>query len=225
MTDNKFQMPFQMFAKELNQRCSKLSIVDVMVYSILWDDYLFYMDKYGFYAPSQSDLAEEAGVTRKCVNAVLQRLEKCGLLIVTGKAGLTNKYEVIHYQTLDLFDLPAVGERKAARRAENAAKRQRYYDSEEVGEVFSKAPEQEEPPEAPAFIEPPAIPVPVITPEPVEETPVLTHIGVPNAEVGKCKFFGMVGYNPERKEEAQRVGDELASMGECIIDNWYFFIQ
>jgi len=149
---NKFEMPFQMFAKELCQRCSKLTITEVMIYSVMWDDYLFYTKERGHYTPSQADIAADACTSRKTVNATIQKLIGLGLIVeVNEYKGVASTYKVINYREVadELFDCEPVAERKRRTQEENQAKRDEYHATKVTEPV------------------PVNTPVSVITPEPI----------------------------------------------------------
>lgn len=157
MNNNKSDFPFLMYAKELSQRCSKINLTETEVYSLMYDDYKFYMSLFNHYSPAVEDMAIELSLSEKTVRNAINKLRALGLveLLASGKASFkTNTYKVKLYTEVEgLLDLPPVkeqlAERRAARCEAHKARMKAYYSQfSDIPEQPAEEEEQEAPPEA-----------------------------------------------------------------------------
>ncbi|EAX7621476.1 hypothetical protein D1298_18450 [Salmonella enterica] len=129
--DNTKNYPFLATCIELQQRCSKLTAMDVAIYSTMFDDHAFYVHNFGHYTPAHADLAIDCGTTRNTVNASVKKLISFGLVVVVGKEkGAASTYKIVDYRTIEnLFDRPTAEEQKKDRRKNAKEKRDAYHES------------------------------------------------------------------------------------------------
>ncbi|EIR2646809.1 hypothetical protein LWO97_004456 [Salmonella enterica subsp. enterica serovar Enteritidis] len=131
--DNTKNYPFLATCIELQQRCSKLTAMDVAIYSTMFDDHAFYVHNFGHYTPAHADLAIDCGTTRNTVNASVKKLISFGLVVVVGKEkGAASTYKIVDYRTIEnLFDRPTAEEQKKERRKNAKEKRDAYHESQQ----------------------------------------------------------------------------------------------
>jgi hypothetical protein len=73
----------------------KLSLPQTMVYSIMANDYLFFLENKGLYSPSNSYIGDQAGLHSDTVRDIIPILEKHGYIEkVSAKKGCTTIWHV-----------------------------------------------------------------------------------------------------------------------------------
>lgn len=198
--------------KDLLHRCKELSLTEVVLYSQLYDDYLYYKGESGYgYVPKVKHLADVCHCSERTIQTALSHLEKLGLIQRYNRTGQTSTITVRLYDDSILMTSDEQAERKAEEQAKTEASKQRFTESNE---------KRLEAPQEPLEPEPIQLqPEPDKTPQNAAQE--LTEVIVyQSADVYGA--LGKAGYQSESFTIARKILDELKEKNIATFNEFIF---
>lgn len=215
---------FLQVSKDLLYRCKELNLTEIVLYSILYNDYLHYKGDDGFsYVPKVKHLADLCHCSERTIQTALTHLEKLGLIQRYNRTGQTSVITVRLYDESILMTEDEQVERKALDVAKTEASKKRFTESNER----RLAEQPEEAPEAPQdSVEPQPI---RLQPEP-EKTPQKAIESV-SGDVKEIIVYqaadifgalGKAGYKNQSFDIGNKIMAELKESNIATYDNFVF---
>lgn len=158
MNDEKYKVRYFEAFYALFEQCSKLSLVEAIIYCHLWNDGNYYGKDY---APTNKRLARVAKCSVRTASAALDKLEKLGLIKRVMRIGATSLISVNDWRSIpNLLDADTIEEKREREREEYATEKKRLTAWNEAQSIKD---------------EPEPLQEPVITPdEPTHSLPIET---------------------------------------------------